>query len=209
MIDLTPEQIEQNWKRFRSLCEKLGDRAPVVSLMLDDLDERLCLCPASARIDYHGAFPGGLVDHSLRVLNNLVMINKTYGWKLSKESMIVSALFHDIGKVGMPGKDPQNDFYIDQTDSWKRDKRGEAYEYNNSLQYMTTPDRSVFIMQHYGVCLTTDEWLSIKLNDGFVVPDNKPYCLKISPLVYGIQTADYISTMAEKGTSFWPKEESS
>lgn len=204
---LTPEDIEQNWVRFYSLCEKLGDRSPAVVAMLDELDERLCLCPGSAKTDYHAAFPGGLVDHSLRVLNNLVSLNKTYGWKLPKESMIIAALFHDVGKVGLPGKSSENDFYIEQTDSWRRDKLGEVYKYNNDIKYMTTPDRSVFIMQHYQVKLSIDEYLAIKLNDGFVVQENKPYCLKISPLVYGLQTADYISTMQEKPGTIWPPQE--
>ena len=195
---LTPEEIEQNWRRFYALCEKTGDRAPLILKMLDELDERLCLCPASARTDYHGAYPGGLVDHSLRVLNNLVALNKAYDWKLPKESMIIAALFHDLGKVGIPGKSSDNDFYREQTDSWRRDKRGEVYEYNNDIPYFTTPDRSVFMLQHYQIHLTPDEWLSIKLNDGFVVEANKSYCLKISPLVYGVMTADYIATMTEK-----------
>lgn len=203
-MSLTPEEIEQNWKRFRALCEKLGDRTVPVRRMLDELDERLCLCPASARTDYHGAFPGGLVDHSLRVLNNLLVLNKAYGWSLAKDSMILSALFHDIGKVGMPGPSSDLDFYVNQTDSWKRDKRGEVYAYNESIQYFTTPDRSVFIMQHYGVSLTAEEWLAIKLNDGFVYEPNRPYCLKAPPLVIGVMTADYISTMAEKGGVCWP-----
>jgi hypothetical protein len=202
---LTPEEIEQNWKKFYSLCEKLGDRTPSVLAMLDELDERLCLCPASAKKDYHGAFPGGLVDHSLRVLSNLVPLNKAYDWKLGRESMILGALFHDIGKIGLPGKGAENDFYLPQTDSWLLEKRGEVYKYNNDIDYLATPDRSVFIMQHYGVRLTPEEWLAIKLNDGFVYDPNKPYCLKISPLVYGVMTADYISTMAEKGTKFWPQ----
>ena len=201
---LTPEEIEQNWTRFHSLCLKTGDRSESILKMLNELDERLCLCPGSAKRDYHGAFPGGLVDHSLRVLNNLVTLNKTYDWKLSKESMIISALFHDVGKVGMPGRGSSYDFYLPQLDGWRRDKMGEEYTYNNDLTFMSTPDRSIFIMQHYGVQLSADEYLSIKLNDGFVVQENKQYCLKISPLVYGVQTADYISTMLEKGMSFWP-----
>ena len=205
-MSLTPEQIEQNWKRYRSLCEKTGARRPALAKMLDDLEDRLCLCPASSKRDYHGAFPGGLVDHSLRVLNNLVALNNAYGWKLPKGSMIIAALFHDIGKVGLPGKDAANDFYLPQTDSWRLDKLGEEYRYNDALAYLTTPDRSVFVMQHYQVQLTTDEFLSIKLNDGFVLQENKPYCLRIPPLVYGVMTADYISTMEEKNVSCWPNE---
>lgn len=204
---LTPEEIEQNWKRFYSLCEKTGERAPAIIKMLDELDERLCLCPGSAKRDFHNAWPGGLVDHSLRVLNNLVVLNKTYDWRLPKESMIIGALFHDIGKIGMPGRGAENDFYVTQTDSWRRDKLGEEYAYNNDLPFMTTPDRSIFVMQHYGVQLTSDEYLCVKLNDGFVVDENKPYCLKISPLVYGLMTSDYISTMSEKAPPFWPSQE--
>jgi hypothetical protein len=203
---LTPEEIENNWKRYVSLCEKTGDRAAPLAAMLEELDERLCLCPASAKRDFHGAFAGGLVDHSLRVLNNLLALNKAFDWRLKKDSMIIGALFHDIGKLGMPGKDSANDFYLPQTDGWRMEKMGEVFKYNNDLDHMQTPDRSVFIMQHYGIRLTSEEWLAIRCNDGFVWEPNRAYCLKITPLVYGVMTADYVSTMAEKGTSFWPKE---
>jgi hypothetical protein len=72
---------------------------------------------------------------------------------------------------------------------------------------MTTPDRSMFFMQHYQLKLTAEEWAAIKLNDGMVLPENKTYCLKISPLVYGLSTADYIATMHEKNVSFWPADQ--
>jgi len=175
--------------------------------MVDELDERLCLCPASSKRDFHHAFPGGLISHSLRVLNNLVILNNSYGWNLPKDSMIIAALFHDIGKCGLPGTDAVNDFYTPQTDGWRVEKMGEEYKYNNDLAYMTTPDRSMFMMQHYGIQLSIDEYLSIKLNDGFIVPENKSYGLKISPLVYGTMTADYVSTMEEKHVAYWPSEQ--
>ena len=195
---LTPEEVAQNWERFKALAEKTGDRAPAIVSMLEELDERLCLCPASAKVEYHGAFPGGLVDHSLRVLNNLLTLNRAFGWRLSRESMVIGALFHDIGKVGLPGKGSENDFYVEQTDSWRRDRLGEVYKYNDSMQYMSTPDRSVFVLQHYGIRLTAEEWLAVRLNDGFIVEENRKYGLKITPLVYAVQTSDYISTMQER-----------
>jgi len=204
---LTPEDINSNWHRYYELCTRLGDRSPAVTSMLDELDERLCLCPASAKRDFHGAFPGGLVDHSLRVLNHLIILNRSFSWKLPKESMIIAALFHDVGKVGMPGRSPSNDFYVDQVDNWRREKMGEVYKYNDSLPYMTTPDRSLFLLQHYGVQLTADESLAVKLNDGFSPEENKPYCLKVTPLVYGLMTSDYVATMVEKRVDFWPTED--
>jgi hypothetical protein len=200
-VSLTPEEIEQNWLKFRGLCEKLGDRAPAVLKMLDELDERLCLCPASAKRDYHYAFPGGLVAHSLGVLGNLVALNGAMGWRLRKDSMIIAALFHDAGKCGMPGKGVENDFYLPQTDAWLVEKRGEEYRYNNDIPFMTTPHRTVYMMHHYNIPLSPDEWLALMLNDGFIVPENKPYGLKIAPLVYGLMTADYVTTMSEKQDS--------
>lgn len=197
--ELTAEEISKNFDRFRALCEKLGDRSESVVAMVDALGERLALCPASAKKDYHNAFPGGLVDHSLRVLGNAIKMSKGFGWSLPKNSLIISCLFHDIGKIGSPDAD----FYIPQTDQYWIDKKGEMYTYNNDLPYMATPDRSVFLMQHFGIQLSHDEALAIKLNDGFVVNDNKPYCLKISNLVYTVMTADYAATMEEKNTSFW------
>jgi Predicted HD-superfamily hydrolase len=200
---LTPEQIVENFNKFRSLCEKTGDRAPALLKMIDELGERLAMCPASAKKDYHGAYAGGLCDHSLRVLSNLLVLNKSFNWNLPKDSMIIAALCHDIGKVGLPGPDAKDDFYIPQTDKWRVEKMGEEYTYNDSIAYMTTPDRSMFMMQYYGIQLTVDEWLSIKLNDGMILPENKPYGLKMSPLVYAIQTVDYIATMSEKNVWYW------
>jgi hypothetical protein len=57
--------------------------------------------------------------------------------------------------------------------------------------------------QAFGLKLKTDEYLSILLNDGFVLDENKPYCLKTNPLVFVVMTADYISTMQEKVGGDW------
>lgn len=67
---------------------------------------------------------------------------------------------------------------------------------------MTVPHRGVFLCQHYGLRLTQEETLAILLNDGFVVDENKPYCLKEPLLSHIVMTADYISTRQEKGGEF-------
>src|SRR5690348_12374709 len=99
---LAPEQVAENFTRFRGLCEKLGDRSDAALKMVDALDERLALCPASAKKDFHQAFPGGLVEHSLRVLSNTMKVAKAFEWDIPKDSLIIGALFHDLGKVGSP-----------------------------------------------------------------------------------------------------------
>ena len=203
-MTLTPEEITANFDKFRSLCEKLGDRSEITLKMVDSLGEQLALCPASSRKDYHNCMIGGLVEHSLRVLSNAMKLVKTYGWNVPKDSLIISCLFHDLGKVGLANDDGTvSDYYIPQESDWHREKLGELYTHNKEMQYMSTPQRSVHMCQQFGLKLKTDEYLSILLNDGFVLDENKPYCLKTNPLVFVIMTADYISTMQEKFGGVW------
>jgi len=198
-MSLTPEEITANFDKFRSLCEKLGDRSEAALALVDHLGERLALCPASSRKEYHNAMAGGLVDHSLRVLSNALKLCKTYGWDIPRESLIVSCLLHDIGKCGLIEDDGNVvDYYIPQDSDWHREKLGEMYKKNKDMPYMTTRDRSIHMCQHFGLQLTKDEYLSILLNDGFVLEENRPYCMKISQLVFAVMTADYISSMQEK-----------
>jgi hypothetical protein len=194
-MSLTPEEIEANWKKMLKLLGKLGDRSEPALAMVDALGERLALCPASAKRDFHNAFPGGLVEHSLRVLGNAMKLTSAFDWTIPRDSLIIGTLFHDLGKVG----DVDNDYYLPQTDSWRIEKLGEEYTHNQKMQYMTVPDRSIFLCQHFGLKLNQDELLAIKLNDGFVVQENKAFCLKEPLLAHVVMTADYIATMQEKG----------
>lgn len=193
-MTLTAEDIEKNFNKLRSLCEKLGDRSEGALNLVDSLGERLALCPASGRKDFHNSFPGGLVDHSLRVLGNAMIYAKTFGWNIPRESLVISCLFHDLGKVG----DHVNDYYVPAED-WKAKKYDELYSYNQKIQHMSVPHRSVFLCSHYGLSLTQDETLAILLNDGWVIEENKQYCLKEPILAHIVMTADYVATMQEKG----------
>jgi len=58
--------------------------------------------------------------------------------------------------------------------------------------------RGLYVLSKHNVVLTQPEWLAIYLNDGWVLQENKTYCLKEPELVNVIQTADYFSTLQEK-----------
>ena len=193
-MSLTPEDIASNFDKFRSLCERLGDRSGPALSLVDHFAERLALCPASGRKEFHLAEPGGLVDHSLRVLSNAMKLCKAFDHSLPKESLIIGCLFHDIGKLG----DLEHEYYLPQDSDWHREKLGEMYKYNKSMQYMTVPDRGVWLCQHFGLKLSQDEWLAIKLNDGQYADENAPYKMKEPRLVDIVHTADLISTKQEK-----------
>lgn len=193
-MSLSPEDIASNFDKYRSFMEKLGDRSEAALALVDHLGERLALCPASSRKDFHLAEPGGLVDHSLRVLMNAMRIVKSFSWQVSKESLIIGCLLHDIGKVG----DHENDYYVPQDSDWHRDKLGEMYKHNKEIMYMTVPDRGVWLCQHFGLKLAQDEWLAIKLNDGQYADENAPYKMKEPMLADIVHIADVISTKQEK-----------
>jgi len=193
-MELTPEQIAENFDKFRSFMEKLGDRSAPALALVDHLGERLAMCPASSRKEYHAAFPGGLVDHSLRLLSNALKLCKTFNWEVPKDSLIIGCLLHDLGKVG----DHKRDYYLPQDSDWHREKLGEMYKHNREILYMTVPDRGVWLCQHFGLKLTQDEWLAIKLNDGQYAEENAPYKMKEPLLADIVHLADYISCKQEK-----------
>jgi Uma2 family endonuclease len=75
---LTAEEITENFNQFRDLLSKIGDRSESALKLVDHFGERLALCPASSKRSYHNSFAGGLVDHSLRVCKNAVVMMKSY-----------------------------------------------------------------------------------------------------------------------------------
>jgi hypothetical protein len=191
--ELTAEQIKENYDKFYKLCMSVKDRDKQITNFLDHFEERIALCPASSRMQYHNAFPGGLVEHSLRVLKNAYSISKIYDEKISKESLIVSALFHDIGKIG----DFEHEYYLPQDSSWHIE-RGMMYKYNDKIQYMTSADRGLYLLQAFDVKLCADEWLAIKLNDGHEAEENRPYRMKEPTLAVIIHQADRAACQQEK-----------
>ena len=187
--------IEENWNEFCRWCSQLGDRAAPIEKMLNDLGERAAIAPASSRVEFHNAFPGGLVDHSLRVLDYAVKLATALKVRVSKESLIIAALFHDWGKVG----NLSGDLYLPESSDWHRDKLGQMYSNNHSIPFMHNAVRGLWLLSQYNVKLTEEEWLAILLNDGQYADENKGYGMKEPKLALLIHTADRWAASLEKG----------
>lgn len=124
--------------------------------IVDHFDDRLALCPSSTRTEYQGAYMGGMVEHSLNVVRLMAELNNTYKSGISAETIVTVGLFHDIGKVG----NLEMEYYISKNSDW-HNRLGIMYEINPEISQTPVSQRSLFLLQHFGVALTEEEHTAI------------------------------------------------
>ena len=215
-MKLTAEQIQDNWNKFLSIIDEhiSEPRCSELKAFYEQYAERIMLMPASHKKEYHNAFPGGYVDHVLRVVQCALKLNKVWvdmGVDTSTytvEELVFAALNHDLGKMG----DEQNESYIPQTDQWRKEKLGEDYKFNDHLEYMSVPDRGLHLLMSHGITFSKNEMLAIKLHDGLYDDANKPYLMSWSPetkprtaLVFIVHQADLMAARIEFEQVWMPK----
>jgi hypothetical protein len=154
-------------KKFWALCENIRPaRRKKVKKMMDQLGDRFFTAPASSR--YHGAFPGGLLQHSLLVtdltLDVLAAVRKKKPTAKEFSSYTLVSLFHDIGKIG----NEKNNLYL-EAENWQKD-RGQSYVFNKELGNIPHPLRSARILAQFKINLTEDEFQAIVYHQGLFTP---------------------------------------
>ena len=167
--DVDFEELQSRWETYDNLLRRLSDHN--LNKLLDDLGERLVMCPASTRTDQYGCTPGGLVEHAIKVTQTMRTLNSALEMNLSTASIIKVGLLHEIGKVG----DLNKRYFIEQDSSWHREKLGQFYKFNESLNKMSVSHRTLWLLQHYGITLDNDEWLAVQLAAGFHFEENRFY----------------------------------
>ena len=204
---LTAEQIKANYDVLLNGIEKYvgGVRKDKFIEFYTKLDDRIALLPASHKKAYHNCFPGGYVDHVVRVITAAFKLHTLWQEMGSKdtyteEELFVSALNHDLGKIGSL----EEVSVFPSTDEWRKKNLGEMYTFNTKIEYMTVPDRSLFLIQQMGVQLTTNEWIAIKTHDGLYDDANGPYLKGFMPetkprtsLPYILHQADLMAARIE------------
>ena len=78
------------------------------------------------------------------------------------------------------------------------------YKHNPNLQFMTVTDRALFLLQHFGVVMTDNEYIGLKLTDGLYEEANKSYYIGYMPhkqlrtnIAYILHQADMMATHIE------------
>jgi hypothetical protein len=203
---LNAEQISKNYEKHLKIVDTyIGDRADGIKSMLHHMQETYMMAPASGKTWYHNAFPGGYVDHVNRVVQYAVEQHRLYikmGGTVdySEEQLVFAALFHDLGKIG-DGDKPN---YIPQTDKWRQDKLSEMYTFNPDLDFMLIPDRSLYILQKFGIKVDQKEFLGIRCHDGVFDKANEAYFFshvessrQKTALISVLHTADFLASKVE------------
>ena len=181
---------------YLGLIESIKNPTVKVGLnnLMEVMGERLFEAPASHNLAYHNCCIGGLAEHSLRVYGNLKKLSSQFAPDLSEDSMILVALFHDLGKVGSM----EEPYYITQTNDWARDNRGDHWMHNPKLEFLGGAQRSLRVLGQFGVPTTELEYKAILIHDGQYIPENKPYSHKEGKLGLLLHQADMLACTVEK-----------
>jgi hypothetical protein len=214
MKELTPEQIQENWNKLIQIINDnfSGERLEKLLEMYDYFEERMCMAPASGKEHFHNAHAGGYVEHVLHITDLAQQIYELWDRNgaivdnFTKEELIFSALHHDLGKVG----DLAEDYYTPNDSDWHRKNQGLIYKHNGNLQFMTVTDRACWILQHFGVVMTENEYLGLRLTDGMYEEANKSYYVAYqkerqlkSNIAYILHQADMMASKIEN--DFWKR----
>ena len=205
-MSLSAEQIQKNYEKHLKIIDTyIGERKDAIKSMINHMEETYVMAPASGKTWYHNAFAGGYVDHVNRVVEYAVKQSRLYkemGGTVdyTEEELVFAALFHDLGKIG-DGDIPN---YIPQTDKWRQDKLSEMYTFNSDLQFMLIPDRSLYILQKFGIKVSQKEFLGIRLHDGVFDKANEAYFFsnvessrQKTSIISVLHSADFLASKVE------------
>jgi hypothetical protein len=213
---LTAEQISTNWGILFSRIDTYisEPRRTQLKEFYKNYEERIILMPAAHKKEYHNAFPGGYVDHVIRVIDCALKLNNLWiemgvdDSTYTVEELVFSALNHDLGKMG----DESYEAYIPQTDQWRKDKLGEDYMFNDKLAFASVPDRGLYLLQSSGIKYSFNEMIAIQTHDGLYDEANKKYLVNFTPelkprtsLPYILHQADLMAARIEFEREWLPK----
>ena len=158
--------ILERYEKYYSLLKRVFD-PDTIDEMFETLGDRIALCPLS-HTESEGGAPGKMIEFSLRVAQKAKVLAEEHD--LVKSAIRVS-LVHELGKVG----DIDNSMYVEQDSDWHIEKLGQTYKFNESCKRMNIGHRTLFILQHFKINLTKDEWTAVLLSQGMHHEESRYY----------------------------------
>ena len=149
--------LEKQKQEFLTLCRENIKRDGLEDLLGWLQKSDFFTAPASTR--YHGAYEGGLCEHSLDVYHMAKKAIAGYELELTEESVVVATLFHDLCKVNFYKKDVRNQ-KINGT--WQEVP---CYTIEEKYCFGGHGSKSVYLVQQF-MKLKTDEAAAINCHMG-------------------------------------------
>lgn len=119
------------------------------------------VAPASTK--YHGAYKGGLLEHSMKVYEILKEKIKNEKLDVKEDTIIISALLHDICKLNFYKVDYRN--AKNEKGEWEKVP---YYTIDDTIPY-GHGEKSVMMISEY-IKLTNEEKYAIRWHMGFTEP---------------------------------------
>lgn len=185
--------IEKNYQEFKDLL--LSTQRPGIERFIEYLDNTdLKIAPASTK--YHDSFEGGLVYHSLIVYKELCkMTEYIEKYSIPKESLIITALLHDLCKVNYYVPDVRN-VKNRETGQWYQ----EPYYTVNDVFPIGHAEKSIIILQQF-IRLSKTEIAMIRNHMAFTRDETDEVSLLFDkfPEAVLLANADMIATYMYDG----------
>lgn len=157
------------------------------------------IAPASTR--FHGAYEGGLLEHSLNVYDCLCdyvkreRAKKFYNMNFDDETLAIVSLLHDVCKINCYKPGFRN--VKDESGAWQRVP---TFEFDDKMPY-GHGEKSVYIINGY-MRLSREEAFAIRYHMGFSgVEDARSVgqAFEMYPLAFALSVADMEATYYIEG----------
>jgi len=172
------DQIKVNFEAFNEVLEASfeGDRLEKLKTLTECLKERMMFAPASTKDWFNNAFPGGYLDHVLRVNKIANQLHKLYAFHNANESytgeeLNFVSLFCQLGKLG----DWDNEYFTKNDSDWHVKNLGMVYKFNEDVPAMKIYDRTMYLLHDACIKISHNEYLAIRNQEGLFDESNKFY----------------------------------
>ena len=173
-------------EEYTELKTRIIERKEDFDEFITFLETETTWLSSPASVKYHLSEEKGLLKHSVGVTKTLLRLRELLTPELSEESCVIVALFHDVGKIGMPGS-PR---YL---------KEGDHFIYNKDQVEMQIAQRSLYLVSKY-VPLSDEEAQAILYHDGQYILENRCIAHKECALTLLLTFADtWTATVYEDG----------
>ena len=173
---ITPENVDMLYEKLKPHVTR---RREAVDAFISVLENETAWLTSPASTKFHLSCEKGLLMHSVGVAYQLLTLKDALLPSLDDESAVICGLFHDVGKLGGPGKP----LYIRGSDNC-------GYSYNPDVTAMGLGVRSLYIVAQH-IPLSDEEAQAICCHDGQYIPENEVVAHREAPLTLLLHYADY------------------